>query len=185
MTRVFLGGSLRVARLDPSVLDRLDRIIAKGFPVLVGDANGADKALQHHLFQRRYSSVTVFCSGGLCRNNVGGWTTRSVAVDDHLRGRDFYSEKDRVMAAEASAGLMIWDGQSLGTLMNVFRLASQRKPVVIYAASQKAFHELRNIGDWQALFNQLGPGLRHKVVERIAREAVSAEGRSLQPSGID
>jgi hypothetical protein len=41
---------------------------------------------------------------------------------------EYYATKDRAMAAEATVGLMLWDGQSRGTLMNVLRLAARDKP---------------------------------------------------------
>ena len=46
MTKVFIGGSRRVTRLNADVQRRIDKIIEQGFPILVGDANGADKAIQ-------------------------------------------------------------------------------------------------------------------------------------------
>jgi hypothetical protein len=36
------------------------------------------------------------------------------------------------MAAQATVGLMLWDGESRGTLLNVLRLVAQGKPVVVY-----------------------------------------------------
>ena len=73
MTKVFIGGSRRVSRLNADVRRRIDRIIEQGFPVFVGDANGADKAVQKYLQSRGYEAVEVFCSGGQCRNNLGNW----------------------------------------------------------------------------------------------------------------
>lgn len=43
--------------------ERLDNIVKNGFPILVGDANGADKAVQKHLSGVAYADVEVFCSG--------------------------------------------------------------------------------------------------------------------------
>ena len=89
MTTVFLGGSRRIARLSAPIRHRLDRIIEKGFRVVVGDANGADKAIQRHLDARRYGNVQVFCTGGICRNNIGAWDVRSVESGSQARGFDF------------------------------------------------------------------------------------------------
>ncbi len=33
----------------PNARERLNNVVESGFPVLVGDANGADKAVQKHL----------------------------------------------------------------------------------------------------------------------------------------
>ena len=50
---------------------------------------------------------------------------------------EFYSMKDRVMAEEATIGLMMWDGQSVGTLMNVVRLLRLNKKAVVYVVPQE------------------------------------------------
>ena len=52
------------------------------------------------------------------------------------------------MAIDASAGLMIWDGKSKGTLLNVVRLLRQQKSVELYEAPLHRFWELRNQNDW-------------------------------------
>ena len=49
MNTVFVGGSRHVSRLPAPAKERLDNIVKNGFPILVGDANGADEAVQKHL----------------------------------------------------------------------------------------------------------------------------------------
>jgi len=63
MTTVFLSGSRKISRLDEDVRKRLSTIVEKKFRVIVGDANGADKAFQTYLAGMDYANVTVFCSG--------------------------------------------------------------------------------------------------------------------------
>ena len=75
-------------------------------------------------------------AGSRCRNNVGDWLTRQVATNSSRRDFDFYATKDIHMAQQASFGFMIWDGESAGTLMNVWRLIKQNKKVVILEASE-------------------------------------------------
>jgi len=130
MTKVFIGGSRRVTRLDADVRERLDRILEKRLPIVVGDANGADKAVQIYLQSQCYDKVEVFCMEGHCRNNLGGWTTRVVSAKGK-QGFDYYAMKDQLMAEEATIGLMIWDGKSFGTVANVFRLLQKGKKVVL------------------------------------------------------
>ena len=86
----------------------------QGFPVLIGDANGADKAAQEHLHSRGYKGVEVFCSGGECRNNLGMWLVRAVATRHARKDFDYYAAKDEQMAQEASVGLMIWMAKTPG-----------------------------------------------------------------------
>lgn len=78
MKKVFIGGSRRVTRLSTEVRKRLHQIIDRQLPVLIGDANGADKAVQQYLQNRGYGSVEVFCVGENCRNNLGHWKIRAI-----------------------------------------------------------------------------------------------------------
>ena len=173
MTTVFLGGSRHISRLNAQIRDRLDRIVEKKLRVVVGDANGADKAIQRHLYDRRYTNVQVFCAGSICRNNVGRWEVRSVESDSHQRGFQFYSLKDREMTSEATIGMMLWDGKSIGTLLNMVRLLRNEKKVVVYAAPQKRFWELRNLVEWGDFMKRFDPSLQRKVEEKASLEAPS------------
>src|SRR4030043_1232179 len=167
MNSVFIGGSRRVSNLSPQIRKRIDRIIANRLPVLIGDANGADKAVQHYLKSRHYDQVEVFCVEGSCRNNAGNWPLRKVLAPSHRKDFSFYEAKDKVMAEEASLGFMIWDGKSFGTLMNVFRLVSQNKRVVVYAVPLKEFFTLRNEIEWEGFLARFGNDLRRRIDGRI------------------
>jgi hypothetical protein len=112
---VFIGGSRNVSRLSPQAKERLNNVIQVNARVIVGDANGADKAVQKFLSEREYPWVTVFCSGDECRNNVGHWDTRHIDAPKNAKGIDFDAAKDRVMAREADYGLMIWTGKAPST----------------------------------------------------------------------
>lgn len=168
MTKVFIGGSRRVSRLDADVRRRIDRIIEQDFPVLVGDANGADKAVQTYLRSRGYEAVEVFCSGGECRNNLGKWPVRAIATRQGLRNFDYYAAKDEQMAQEASIGLMIWDGKSAGTLANAARLVRQGKKVVVYATPSKRFLTLKAEADWEHLVSSCEKDVREKVLRSVS-----------------
>ena len=135
--KVFIGGSRRLTRLNNDVIGHLDRIIESRLPVLIGDANGADKAVQSYLCERNYPNVTVFHSGKKWRNNVGNWDTEQVEPPTKRRDYNFYAAKDKRMAEEANYGLAIWDGKSKGTLHQIQRLRNQDKKVVVYAANLK------------------------------------------------
>ncbi len=181
MTKVFIGGSRRVSRLDVDVQRRIDRIIEQGFAVLIGDANGADKAVQEYLQNRGYEAVEVFCSGGECRNNLGKWPVRTVATRQARRDFDYYAAKDEQMAQEASVGFMIWDGKSAGTLANVARLVHQDKKVVVYATPAKRFLTLKAEADWEHLVSTCGREVREKVLRSVsgARRQSGARQASL------
>ena len=72
MTTVFVAGSRAISKLNEQITERLDNIMRRQLSVLVGDANGADKAVQAYLAKCAYRSVTVY-SMEASRNNVGGW----------------------------------------------------------------------------------------------------------------
>lgn len=160
MTKVFIGGSRRVTRLDERVKGRLDEIIRKQLPVVIGDASGADRAVQDYFHQCAYEQVEVFCTEGRCRNNAGNWKIRSVpAPAGRKHDFEYYAAKDRLMADEGSIGFMLWDGKSRGTLANVLRLMEQGKKVVVYLAPSKQFTTLRNMNDWEEFSRSSYSGL--------------------------
>jgi hypothetical protein len=150
MSVVFIGGSRRLSRLNSVIRARLDNMIERNHAVIVGDANGGDRAVQAYLAERGYRSVTVYCTNGDCRNNVGQWPVRSIAATDQ-RGFEFYALKDAAMAGDAECGFMLWDGKSKGTLFNIRRLLAAEKPVVVYLAAGHTCHTIRREADLTAL----------------------------------
>lgn len=142
MKTVFIGGSRRISRLSSDVRDRLDNMVAHNLQILIGDADGADRAVQQYLSNCHYENVQVFCMKGDCRNNVGVWPIVEVSAPKGVKGAEFYSLKDQEMTLKASVGLMLWDGKSAGTLANIVRLLELQKPVLVYQAK---LHELRTI----------------------------------------
>lgn len=157
MTTVFLSGSRNISRLNEMIRERLQRMIDQGFSIVVGDANGADKALQTFLADEHYDHVEVFCTNGHCRNNVGSWPVRSVHADRKLKGRAFYTVKDRQMAAEADYGFVLWDGKSAGSINNVCELVKVGKKAVLYYAPEKRFANVSTINDVEGLLENCDP----------------------------
>ena len=148
-------------------------MIDKGFQILVGDANGADEAVQSYLAEKAYPNVVVHCMERHCRNNVGQWPTHKVPGPKGARGFDFYSAKDRVMADAAEYGLMLWDGKSKGTINNVVNLSRDRKPVVVYVAPKKQFLTVK-------AFNDLGRVLAQGDTEDVERLVSALHLENLQ-----
>lgn len=147
MEAVFLGGSRRIARLNESMRAKIDELLARGLWMVIGDANGADRALQQYLADCGYEKVVVYAVTGLLRNNVGHWKVRSVDAPKGARGFELYSVKDVQMAKDASYGLMLWDGKSRGTLENVFNLLAQGKPVAVHFGPSRRFISLKSTAD--------------------------------------
>jgi len=166
MTTVFLSGSRAISRLNDEIKERLSKIIEKDFSVVIGDANGSDKAFQIFFAEQGYQNVTIYCSGETFRNNIGHWETHQVIVDSKLTGRAFYTQKDKVMAQHADYGLVLWDGKSAGAISNVFEMLSQNKPVAVYFSPNKEFINLKTVQD----ANQLLEKCEQKDIEDIAKK---------------
>lgn len=156
MITVFIAGSRSITHLNTKVKQKIDNIISKNMAVIIGDANGVDKTVQEYLKSKNYRNVVIFRMEDGCRNNLGEWPSRAIQVANSNR-RDFayYSTKDRAMADEADYGLMLWDGQSRGTLTNVINLLQKRVPVVLHIGD--TFYTINR-------FDQLNKLLQHMNV---------------------
>jgi hypothetical protein len=157
MTKVFFGGSRKLSRLNHAITERADNIVAKGFEVLIGDANGADKAMQKYLAERGYQNVIVFCMDGICRNNIGGWHTKVVTSKSEKKDFSYFAAKDKEMSEQADYGFMLWDGRSKGTLNNIINLLQRNKYVLVYFSPSKVFFTLKNGSDLQNLLRKCDP----------------------------
>jgi len=171
MTKVFIGGSRHISRLNADVRQRLDKIIEKHLPVLIGDATGVDRAVQRYLHERKYAPVEIFSADDRPRNNVGAWAVRVVRPESGAKGFDYYATKDRAMAEEGTVGLMIWDGESRGTLLNALRLIRKQKTVVLYLAPDRTFTEVRTRQDLDQLVSRLD-----RAATRRFRDQAESEG---------
>jgi len=164
--KVFIGGSRAVSRLNKVIRDQLDKTMQLHCPVLIGDANGVDKAVQMYLFERNYKPVTVFCMDA-SRNNIGSWPERVLSAPSTVRGFDYYTMKDQIMAQEASCGIMLWDGVSRGTFTNMINLLQDNKKVLVYFSPKKAFHKLNFFEDLKELLAMCDENEAHRLVRQF------------------
>ena len=130
--KIFIAGPRAMRSLNGQVLERLQGILQKDYTILVGDANGADKAVQQYFAGRGYANVVVYATDGKARNNLGGWPVQAVDAPDGAKGFAFYAAKDRAMAQDADYGFMLWNGESKGTLNNIVNLLGYGKKVLVY-----------------------------------------------------
>jgi hypothetical protein len=148
--KIFIGGSRAVSKLNRVISARLGGFIRRGDSILIGDANGADKAVQQFFAERQYPNVEVFCMEE-CRNNIGSWPIRNIAPPNSRKDFRYYAAKDMAMAQEAGCGAMFWDGKSKGTLQNIMNLLGAGKRTLVYFAPSMDFHvistdeDLRNL----------------------------------------
>lgn len=138
--KVFVGGARKISRLSSMVKRRLYNIKEKKYTVLVGDANGVDKAVQNYLFELDYKAVRVFATQGKVRNNIGKWMVECVNVPSNVKGFDYYAAKDKKMAENADYGFMIWNGESKGTLNNIVNLIKLQKKTLLYLSKNNEFY---------------------------------------------
>jgi hypothetical protein len=171
MKTVFVGGSRKVNRLNAAIRDRLQQMIQNRLEILVGDANGADRIVQGFFDEMKYKNVTVYCTGGICRNNVGGWPVMAVAPPHRTRDFEYFTAKDAAMARNADFGLMLWDGESSGTVVNAARLVALRKPTVIYMSPRREFLTLKSRDDLRRLLGSVRPDVSDRVNEYISEHA--------------
>ncbi len=162
MTKVFIGGSRKISKLNKKVVQALDKVVEKGLTILVGDASGADKAVQNYLINKKYSNVIVYCMQNICRNNLGDWQSRNVETAINNNGFQFYSLKDSEMAKDANYGLMLWDSKSKGTLNNIVNLLKVNKTVVVYFSPTKKLYALYNYSDLAKLLKWCDKGTLDK-----------------------
>ena len=168
MSKVFLGGSRKMGRLNQAVKERTGNIITNGYLILLGDANGADKAMQRYLAEKNYRNVLVFCMGDVCRNNIGKWKTRNVHSSRSNKDFYYYSTKDVLMSDEADYGFMLWDGRSKGTLNNILNLCERNKKVLVYLSPTKSFYTVNDMQDVSKLLEHCDPDSLKKFDQAIA-----------------
>jgi adenine-specific DNA-methyltransferase len=185
MTCVVLGGSRHISKLTDEVQVRLGRIVQQEFRVVVGDANGADKALQKYLADQSYEQVEVFCSGSSPRNNLGHWTCRQVTTKARPGTFEFYAAKDLAMATEATVGFMLWDGESAGTMLNVWRLMQSQKTSLVYVQPRREFLQVRHLDGWRRLLGLAAAGARAGIEKRIRGETPAQPKTELPLFGPD
>lgn len=174
MSNVFFGGSRKLARLNPILRTRLHNLITNGHTVLIGDANGADKAVQNYLAQEGYQNVRVYCMDGEFRNNVGSWET--VSIDSGGKKRDFayFAMKDAQMSLDADFGFMIWDGESKGTLNNVLNLMQQGKFALVYFSPTREFVTVKSMDEVAELVLRCDTEVREALNKTIKLEKRTA-----------
>lgn len=155
MPKIFLAGSIKVKNLHQKFTERLSKIVSDQMDVIIGDANGADSAIQRELFERSAHNVTIYCTDEKPRNNFGNWRFKRVATTAPTGTRAYFTAKDIAMAADADFGLMIWDKASTGTLSNVFELIKNHKKCVIYLNKDQEFVNVKEPNDIHKLINSM------------------------------
>ena len=145
MKVIFIGGSKTIKALPRGAMEFLDAKLSEGdVRFIVGDSFGVDRAAQVFLAHGEglVADIKVYASEGRVRNNPCGLPVVAVPAEG-FRGRDFYRQKDIAMACEATEGLMIWDGKSKGTYLDIHHLLSLGKPVTLFLRGREEAIQLQ------------------------------------------
>ncbi|WMJ07933.1 hypothetical protein [Nitrosomonas sp. sh817] len=167
MTSVFVSGSIKIKKLDPKVIERLKNIISSNLEVIIGDAVGVDSSVQEFLKSSGMRSVVVYCSGDTPRNNLGHWKTKKISTTYKSGTRQYFTAKDKAMAADCDYGFMVWDTNSTGTLNNVIELVEKNKVGLVYINKVKEFIKVRNAQDLETLISFMNTTSLKKADEKI------------------
>lgn len=135
---VFISGSRHLSHLNLEVKRRLERIISQKFKIIIGDANGIDKAVQKFLHTQSYPNVEIYYTGLQPRNNIAVWSSKRLNTRKYPTLHDFI-ERDKKLAQDCDYGFMIWDCKSHGTLRNAYMLTFLEKPFLIFINPYKEF----------------------------------------------
>lgn len=182
MIKVFIGGSRRLSKLNEKVTQTLNNIMDKGFTIIIGDANGADKAVQNYLLNEGYKNVIVFCMQDRCRNNLGNWQCRFVETSLQNNDFQFYATKDLEMVKYSDYGFMLWDSKSKGTINNIANLLKESKPVAVYFSPTKTIHKIYNFDDLTKLLQRCDQSLITKYEKELSLSQLTLQRT---PESID
>lgn len=167
--KVFVSGSIKTKTLHSAHKKRLKNIVANGFDIIIGDANGADFAVQKTLYSLRYENVVIYHTSDKPRNNVGDWKTRPIQPTKNLKGALLHQEKDKSMVSIADYALIIWDGESVGSIINAYRMSLDGKQSSIITNSGVE-HRIIKLDNILHIIRSLDPPSREKLLKRLSAE---------------
>ena len=119
--------------------------------------------------------VTVYCTGGRPRNNIGAWPVHKVVSNAKEGSRAYYTAKDVDMAEVADYGLMMWDVASTGTLSNVVELLKRRKKSVVFANKREKFINVVDIESLRELIEMMSDKARARAETKLALSSKIAQ----------
>ena len=123
MTKVLISGSISIKfkEIPDEVFHSINKMMAQGFEILIGDAPGVDSGIQWYLQSRNYTKVTVYYSiEGNRTKPRNNWGFETVGIEGS------YVDRDKAMCEIADYGLAIWNGHSKGTAGNIRRVPKTR-----------------------------------------------------------
>ena len=199
MTTIFISGSREIPFLPEEVKCRIDRIIDRGFDIVIGDSEkGVDSKVIGYLSSCEYPRVTVYTihDRPRAKGALESWDVRKITpvaerkvnADGSTRNaRELETAKDVAMGDTADFGLVIWkssspnrfgkESASKGSLRNMHQLLADGKPVVLFMyedSSQSDIEfsnlELRTIDDLERVIAECNEVVK-SAYEAIVRQS--------------
>ena len=150
--KVMLSGSRSINSIPPVVEKKIIELCKSGVNFLIGDAPGADTQFQRLLYDLGYSKVLVNHVDTFPRNNVGSWNSVRVETSRKSKNWLYFSKKDIEMTKSCDKSIIIWDGESDGSVLNCFRALNQDKEVVLFNLNQNSEIRFENMIDFEKYF---------------------------------
>ena len=147
MSKVFISGSISTKELPSGILQSLEKIQKHNMTILVGDADGIDKAIQDYCEKSNYKNVCVYSIYSSPRYlSSNSFEKKFIYVDDKIiKERERQTYKDEAMTVDSDYSLIIWDGRSKGSYYNIIRALTHNKKIKVYLSTIKQFLEQRKI----------------------------------------
>lgn len=153
--KIFLSGSMSIKDLPNNWLSILEDSCIKPAEFLIGDAKGADAAIQKHFHDNGVTNVTVYHSTVKPRNNLGDFRTKFIRVEKIkiVEWSTFFTTKDEMMTMDADIGVVFWNGFSKGSKSNIKRLLASGKDACVFLKKKDRWTFTRlgimEMNDWE------------------------------------
>lgn len=149
--KVMIAGSHTIQEAADPVRAMISRLCGKNSSFLVGDHSGLDTVLQNYLLDMHTDRVTIYTSRARPHHNLGGWGIRRLRDDNPWIGMPRNLQNTLSMADAADGGIVLWDGQSMGSFYVMARLLARGCQVWVYLPEKGRSHTLRTSQDLEKL----------------------------------
>jgi hypothetical protein len=151
-------------------IERIGSLVAPEHPALIDDAPGAHAEMQSLLAGYNLRARWRLS----CRSRIPQQSRRLAAYHipppEGAQGFAVHAAKDREMARRADYGLMVWNGISPGTALNVLRPTLIGSPCVVYDTMRGTVMTTYNIADWQAMLQSVGAAVHRQIEARMTAD---------------
>ncbi len=167
-----LCGKEENAILTNEVKKYLDQRMSSGDSLLIGSDPGVDVIVQKYISSARYKQVTIYQTGSREDQNTGGWKEKRFRKNE-INPVLLRTEKNFAMVEDAEEGLVIWNGESIGTFITMLCLLAQRKKCRLYMINEHKWIHINAIEELRGF-----AGDERVITDKEMREALEKCGYS-------